>query len=91
MTSNAIRELVQVIRTTGVMNCEFIMSDKGRLCLMDINPRFSAGVSFSKAAGCDFVKSAVECAVKDRLTEFDKIDIGKMIVKRYVDFISQPR
>lgn len=40
----------------GCINFEFILSEN-RYYLIDINPRFSAGVGFSKLAGYDFPKN----------------------------------
>jgi len=42
----------------GCINMEFIINGN-KLYLMDINPRFSAGIGFSKLAGYDFVKNHV--------------------------------
>jgi carbamoyl-phosphate synthase large subunit len=44
----------------GCINFEFILNND-EYYLMDINPRFSAGIGFSKLAGYDFVKSHVQC------------------------------
>jgi len=55
-----IEELVHYIgeklHATGCINMEFIVH-KGEYYLIDINPRFSAGVGFSKLAGYDFVEN----------------------------------
>ncbi len=48
------------LNAVGCINMEFI-SNEGEYYLIDINPRFSAGIGFSKLAGYDFVKSHVEC------------------------------
>lgn len=44
----------------GCVNMEFIFHE-GKYYLMDINPRFSAGVAFSRVAGYDMVTSHVNC------------------------------
>lgn len=44
----------------GCINIEFIF-DGNTFLLMDINPRFSAGISFSKAAGYDMVNNHMKC------------------------------
>jgi len=47
------------LKITGVSNFEFILH-KGTYYLMDVNPRFSAGVGFSIMAGYDIVNSMME-------------------------------
>lgn len=44
----------------GCINIEFIVSDS-HIWLMDANPRFSAGVAFSRMAGYDMVKNHLRC------------------------------
>ncbi len=44
----------------GCVNFEFIVNEKG-YHLIDINPRFSAGVAFSYMAGYDFVENHINC------------------------------
>jgi len=44
----------------GCVNYEFIQSN-GSYYLIDINPRFSAGVAFSAVAGYDMVHAAMRC------------------------------
>ena len=64
----------------GCINFEFIEQDK-EYHLMDINPRFSAGIGFSKLAGYDFVKSHINCFIgKDILPGVD-----------YQDFIAEKK
>lgn len=70
---------------TGVMNCEFIRTDDA-LYLMDINPRFSAGVSFSKMAGYDFVMADAACYQADDLAPLSSVKAGAVFVKRFCDF-----
>lgn len=64
----------------GCINIEFIEQDK-EYYLMDINPRFSAGIGFSKLAGYDFVISHINCF------------IGKDIIPGvvYQDFIAEKK
>ena len=64
----------------GCINIEFIEQDK-EYYLMDINPRFSAGIGFSKLAGYDFVKSHINCFIGK--------DILPGIV--YPDFIAEKK
>ena len=81
----AVQEVTERLDLTGVMNCEFILHG-GSLFLMDINPRFSAGVSFSRTAGYDFVAADIACYCQDDLPPETMPQIGKILVKRYCDF-----
>ena len=44
----------------GVVNMEFIKNEKGYY-LIDINPRFSAGIAFSCMQGYDFINAHLDC------------------------------
>lgn len=48
------------LQISGVVNMEFINSDKD-FYLIDINPRFSAGVAFSCKTGYDFINAHLAC------------------------------
>lgn len=48
------------LKISGVVNMEFINNDKG-FYLIDINPRFSAGVAFSCKTGYDFINAHLAC------------------------------
>ena len=47
----------------GVVNMEFIKNEKGYY-LIDINPRFSAGIAFSCMQGYDFINAHLDCFMK---------------------------
>ena len=81
----AVAEMCEGLGLTGVMNCEFIRKG-GQLYLMDINPRFSAGVSFSKLAGYDFVAADVACYVESEVASGPRLSIGAVFVKRFCDY-----
>lgn len=55
-----VSEIGNILDVNGCINFEFILN-KDKYYLIDINPRFSAGVGFSKLAGYDFVKSHLSC------------------------------
>jgi carbamoyl-phosphate synthase large subunit len=48
------------LRINGCINAEFLRAD-GKYCLMDINPRFSAGIAFTRLAGYDMVINHLNC------------------------------
>lgn len=82
----AVSELVERLGLSGVMNCEFILRQDGSLFLMDVNPRFSAGVSFSRRAGYDFVRADRACYMLPRCEDAGPVDVGAVLVKRFSDF-----
>jgi len=53
-------EVANDLELIGCTNIEFLMVD-GKCLLMDANPRFSAGVSFSLMAGYDMVANHLRC------------------------------
>lgn len=53
-------EVARHIGLHGCINVEFLIVDN-QPCVMDINPRFSAGVSFSMLAGYDMVNNHLNC------------------------------
>lgn len=69
----------------GCVNMEFIKND-GRYYLIDINPRFSAGIAFSVISGYDMINNHVKC-FKDE--EIDgQIDIQeRIVIKKYQEVI----
>lgn len=60
--------IAQSISLHGCLNIEFIEQADGYL-LMDINPRFSAGVEFSRLAGYDLVINHLRCFNGQRIDE----------------------
>lgn len=57
----------------GCLNLEFLYRN-GKFFLMDINPRFSAGVGFSKKAGYDFVENHIRCFENSEIDACLKIE-----------------
>lgn len=85
LVRSAVSEMCEGLDLTGVMNCEFIR-EGNELYLMDINPRFSAGVSFSKMAGYDFVVANCACYCQDDMKQGSTIKVGEVYVKRFADY-----
>ena len=85
LVRSAVAEMCEGLGLTGVMNCEFIRKGND-LYLMDINPRFSAGVSFSRIAGYDFVAADINCYCAGDIRQEYTIKIGSVLVKRFCDF-----
>lgn len=57
--------IAEKIRVNGCINMEFILS-RDKYYLIDVNPRFSAGVAFSKKAGVDMVLNHLKCFSKEQ-------------------------
>ena len=74
-------ELMDKLELNGVVNAEFFRKgDSYRI--IEINPRFSAGTSFSCLAGCDIVTEAVRIAAGEPCA-FGTPVIGAHLAKRY--------
>lgn len=57
---DASRRIAEKLGINGCINIEFLLHDD-RALLLDINPRFSAGVAFSHMAGYDMVGNHLRC------------------------------
>ena len=83
----ALSDLTDVIgeelNVTGCINIEFIKTEN-TYYLMDINPRFSAGVGYSIMAGYDFVKQSILAFEDRKISTFEKIEKG-IYCKKYTD------
>jgi carbamoyl-phosphate synthase large subunit len=65
----------------GVVNAEFFKTDTGYK-IIEVNPRFSAGTSFSCMAGCNTVLNALWIA-QGKECEFGEVRPGQHFAKRY--------
>lgn len=71
----------------GCVNMEYILAG-GNYYLMDINPRFSAGIAFSVLAGYDMVTSHLHCFSGDEIQE--PIAVKTMtIAKRLTEVVTR--
>lgn len=78
----------QVCRTLGLRGCvniEFLVSADG-IFLMDVNPRFSAGVAFSVLAGYDMVDNHVRCFTGEKPDECGEIS-GALYTRGFVEYV----
>ncbi len=73
--------LMEKLDLDGVVNAEFFHRGDG-FRIIEINPRFSAGTSFSCLAGCDIVMAAVRIASGEKC-ELGTAAIGAHLAKRY--------
>jgi len=73
------------INVNGCVNYEFIKAED-EYYLMDINPRFSAGIAFTAKIGYDLVKSHLNC-FRDKDIEKPVEYPEMIIVKSYIETI----
>lgn len=84
---NVLNCLVDCLPVKGCLNFEFIYDGK-TYYLMDINPRFSAGVAFSQLVGYDFVYNHLKVFMG--LSIDCSINYSSIIVcKRYREYINK--
>lgn len=70
------------IGIVGCVNMEFIKNENNQYFLIDINPRFSAGIAFSNFIGYDMIISHVNCFENKPI--LPRIDFTEQIIyKRY--------
>ena len=78
-----VKELGKKLNILGCVNFEFIFASHS-FYLMDINPRFSAGIAFSQLSGYDMVKNHLKVFLKKKIEPPVKIN-ERILIKKYVD------
>lgn len=73
--------LMERLDLNGVVNAEFFKTNLGYK-IIEINPRFSAGTSFSCMAGCNTVLNALRIAQKQECI-FKEVNVNQRFAKRY--------
>lgn len=73
--------LMEKLDLHGIVNAEFFCYED-QYKIIEINPRFSAGTSFSCAAGCDTVMAALTLARENDFELGDPV-VGMHLAKRY--------
>lgn len=79
---NIVSYVGNTIDSVGCINMEFIKGEDGKYYLIDINPRFSAGVAFSNFVGYDMVTSNLYCFIGKPILKPIVIK-EQIIAKRY--------
>jgi carbamoyl-phosphate synthase large subunit len=69
----------------GMVNIELIESREG-LYLMDINPRFSAGIGFTRLGGYDFALNSLRCFTGERLDNYSYMP-DRVMIRRFEETI----
>lgn len=77
-------EIAHSIKLTGCFNIEFIIDEDTPL-LMDINPRFSAGVVFSKMSGYDMASNHLNCYTTGVIENLHKQIKEQIFSRSYIE------
>lgn len=75
------------LQILGAINIEFLCNEE-HCYLMDINPRFSAGIAFSRLAGYDIVKNHFLC-FQNKTIENNVTITPCYAVKRYITYLTR--
>lgn len=75
----------QSLNINGCVNMEFIQNG-GKFYLIDINPRFSAGVAFSVVSGYDMITNHIRCFSNESIDKQVPVK-EQIIIKRYEEVI----
>ena len=78
---NLVSYIGNKLNINGCVNMEFIYHN-GSYYLIDINPRFSAGVAFSVISGYDMVTNHLRCFNGEKIDDPIAID-DRIIIKKY--------
>lgn len=73
------------LNINGCINMEFIRKD-GKYYLIDINPRFSAGVAFSHEAGYDMVTNHIRCYQNKEIENIGPLK-ENIMTKKYKEIV----
>ena len=84
--NDCIIEFFKQVNYRGILNIEFILHNE-KVYLMDVNPRFSAGVAFSNIAGYDFVINAINYLEGHEVEPITPVKKGLIATKVYEEFI----
>lgn len=82
---NLVSYIGNKLNINGCVNMEFILND-GMYYLIDINPRFSAGVAFSYLSGYDMITNHVNCFCGKDIAPQISIN-EQIIIKKYEEII----
>lgn len=83
--SALVSRIGRTLNVNGCVNMEFI-ENGGAYYLIDINPRFSAGVAFSVLAGYDMVTNHLRCFTGEAIdapVEFE----DRIVIKKYSEVV----
>ena len=78
-------ELMEKLELNGIVNAEFFRKD-GKYRIIEVNPRLSAGTSFTMLAGLNTPLNAIRIAAGEACV-FGDITYGKHLAKRYETYV----
>lgn len=81
--SEMVEEIGKKLNILGCINVEFLY-DGNTYYLMDINPRFSAGIAFSQLCGYNFVLNNIKCFNKENIDVPVKVE-QRIICKKFTE------
>lgn len=81
-----VRHIGKGLNINGCVNMEFIFC-RNSFYLIDINPRFSAGIAFSEKSGYDMVTNHMRCFTGDEIDSCIDIE-ERIIIKKYEEVFS---
>ena len=79
------KEIGKKLNIHGCINFELIQTSEDYF-LIDINPRFSAGIAFSVLAGYDFVNNHLRCFEKAKIDKQNKL-CNMILSKKYQEVV----
>lgn len=82
---NLVSYIGNSLKLNGVVNMEFI-KNSDKYYLIDINPRFSAGIAFSVKSGYNMILNSLSCYTNEKIEIGGKYYCGLM-TKRYYEEI----
>lgn len=80
--STIVRHIGDVLEISSAVNMEFIHGVDGKYYLIDINPRFSAGIAFTEKMGYDIVNNHFRALLNEPIDGQIKVE-EKYIVKHW--------
>jgi carbamoyl-phosphate synthase large subunit len=85
--AHAVAYLASAVDFEGCINVEFLQPASGDPMLMDINPRFSAGVAFSGLAGYNFVRNHVAHFLGQTVDPLGPVKRGAVFTRKYMEVV----
>lgn len=78
-------QIAHSLQMIGCFNIEFIIVND-QIFLMDVNPRFSAGVAFSKMSGYDMALNHLNCFITGKIESKIGVRIEKIYTRSYIEY-----
>lgn len=79
-------EVAHSLKMIGCFNVEFIATNN-QIFLMDINPRFSAGITFSNKSGYDMILNHMNCFINGEIeSDIGNNRVEKIYTRGYVEY-----